>query len=90
MRILITMKALMTALNLPNETTKGALKEKLRRLMVTQDTGSAIRGPVRGDLFWGHGAEAARKAGHMKSRGRYYLLLPRTLASGQGGGETGS
>ena len=34
----------------------------LRRLVVAQDTGGAIRGPVRGDLFWGFGDEAARKA----------------------------
>ncbi len=49
----------------------------LRRLLVAQDTGGAIRGPVRGDMFWGHGAAAAARAGRMKSRGRYYLLLPR-------------
>ena len=48
----------------------------LRRLMVAQDTGGAIRGPVRGDVFWGHGAEAEEVAGRMKHRGRYYLLLP--------------
>lgn len=55
---------------------------KLRRLMVAQDTGGAIRGPVRGDVFWGHGVEAAARAGRMKSRGRYYLLLPRDAAPG--------
>jgi membrane-bound lytic murein transglycosylase A len=44
--------------------------------MVTQDTGGAIRGPVRGDVFWGHGREAEEVAGRMKHRGRYYLLLP--------------
>ncbi len=49
----------------------------LRRLMVAQDTGGAIRGPVRGDVFWGHGPRAAARAGRMKSRGRYFLLLPR-------------
>jgi len=49
----------------------------LRRLVVAQDTGGAIRGVVRGDLFWGDGARAEYLAGHMKSRGRYYLLLPR-------------
>lgn len=49
----------------------------LRRLMVAQDTGGAIRGPVRGDVFWGDGAEAAARAGTMKARGRYYLLLPK-------------
>ncbi len=49
----------------------------LRRLMIAQDTGGAIRGPVRGDVFWGHGAEAARRAGQMKSSGRYFILLPK-------------
>ena len=51
----------------------------LRRLMVAQDTGGAIRGPVRGDVFWGTGAEAGAVAGHMKHPGRYWLLLPRGL-----------
>lgn len=52
----------------------------LRRLVVAQDTGGAIKGPVRGDLFWGAGEEAEFAAGHMQSRGRYYILLPRSLA----------
>lgn len=51
----------------------------LRRLVIAQDTGGAIRGPVRGDLFWGSGPEAEHAAGHMKSRGRYWLLLPAAL-----------
>ncbi len=50
--------------------------ENLRRLVVAQDTGGAIRGPVRGDLYWGFGADAERGAGGMKARGRYFLLLP--------------
>ncbi len=49
----------------------------LRRLVIAQDTGSAIKGPVRGDLFWGYGEAAAERAGAMKQRGRYYLLLPK-------------
>ena len=52
----------------------------LRRLMVAQDTGGAIRGPVRGDVFWGAGPEAEHLAGHMKSPGRLFILLPRTLS----------
>ena len=52
---------------------------RLRRLVVAQDVGGAIRGPVRGDLFWGHGDGAADLAGRMKSPGRYYLLLPKGL-----------
>ncbi len=49
----------------------------LRRMMVAQDTGAAIKGPIRGDVFWGAGEAAFDKAGRMKSRGSYYLLLPR-------------
>jgi membrane-bound lytic murein transglycosylase A len=49
----------------------------LRRLVVAQDTGGAIKGPVRGDLFLGAGPEAAERAGRMKERGGFYLLLPR-------------
>jgi membrane-bound lytic murein transglycosylase A len=52
---------------------------RLRRLMVAQDTGGAIRGPVRGDVFWGHGDDAELRAGKMKSPGRYHLLIPRTV-----------
>ena len=51
----------------------------LRRVVIAQDTGSAIKGPVRGDLFWGHGLAAGNKAGIMKHQGNYYLLLPREL-----------
>ncbi|MEX2454364.1 MAG: MltA domain-containing protein, partial [Rhodospirillaceae bacterium] len=51
-----------------------------RRLMVAQDTGGAIRGAVRGDVFWGAGAEAADRAGKMKQTGRYWLLRPRSPA----------
>lgn len=52
----------------------------LRRLVIAQDTGSAIRGAVRGDFFWGHGNAAGDKAGIMKQRGRLYMLLPRAAA----------
>jgi membrane-bound lytic murein transglycosylase A len=43
---------------------------------VAQDTGSAIKGAVRGDVFWGTGEAALAIAGPMKQRGRYFLLLP--------------
>ncbi len=49
------------------------------RLMIAQDTGGAIRGPVRGDIFWGGGENAAMIAGHMKNSGFYWILLPKTL-----------
>ncbi len=52
-------------------------QSRLRRLMIAQDTGGAIRGAVRGDVFWGYGDEAEHLAGLMKSRGRYWLLLPK-------------
>jgi membrane-bound lytic murein transglycosylase A len=48
----------------------------LKRLMVAQDTGGAIRGPVRGDVFFGFGAAAEASAGGMRATGGYYLLLP--------------
>ena len=54
-------------------------EEKIRRLMVAQDTGGAIRGPVRGDVFWGYGADAERLAGNMKAKGQYWFLLPRKV-----------
>lgn len=53
----------------------------LRRLMVAQDAGGAIKGPVRGDVFWGYGEPALEQAGRMKEKGRYYLLLPRAVAA---------
>lgn len=52
--------------------------QPLRRLLIAQDTGGAITGPVRGDVFWGHGPEASQRAGLMKQKGRYFLLLPAT------------
>lgn len=51
--------------------------QPLRRLVVAQDIGGAIKGPVRGDLFWGYGREATERAGRMKQPGRYFLLLPK-------------
>ena len=56
-------------------------RTSIRRLVIAQDTGGAIKGPVRGDLFWGHGKEAADGAGAMNARGRYYLLLPHAVAA---------
>ena len=51
------------------------------RLLVMQDTGGAIRGPVRGDVYWGYSAEAGSIAGRMRSEGRMTVLLPRSVAS---------
>jgi len=58
----------------------GPEESPLQRLVVAQDTGAAIKGPVRGDFFWGTGDAALEYAGRMKNQGRYYLLVPRRLA----------
>jgi membrane-bound lytic murein transglycosylase A len=47
-----------------------------RRLMMAQDTGSAIVGPARGDIFFGTGDQAGAIAGAMQAEGRFYLLVP--------------
>jgi membrane-bound lytic murein transglycosylase A len=57
----------------------------LRRLMVAQDTGGAIKGAVRGDVYWGGGEAALQYAGPMKQQGRYYLLLPKAVAERMAG-----
>ena len=55
---------------------KSALADDVRRLFVAQDTGGAIRGPVRGDLYIGSGAEAGEIAGALNSPGEMVVLLP--------------
>lgn len=52
-----------------------------RQLMVAQDTGTAILGVQRGDVFWGPGADAAEIAGRMKQSGKLVALIPRSLAA---------
>lgn len=54
-------------------------QRQLNRVVLAQDVGGAIRGPVRGDLFWGWGEEAAEAAGRMRERGLWWLLLPAEL-----------
>jgi membrane-bound lytic murein transglycosylase A len=48
-----------------------------RQLLVAQDTGSAIIGPARGDIFFGSGDAAGAIAGAMRANGRFVVLLPR-------------
>jgi membrane-bound lytic murein transglycosylase A len=55
---------------------EGEPDRPLRRLLLAQDTGGAIRGPIRGDVFWGAGPEAEAVAGRMKNQGRLWVLLP--------------
>ena len=52
---------------------------KFRRLVFAQDTGSAIVGPARADIYFGAGAEAARMAGRIRNPGSFAMLLPRAL-----------
>lgn len=54
--------------------------EKLQNLFIAQDTGGAIRGPARADLFFGFGTRAETLAGAMKSAGHLYVLLPKEFA----------
>lgn len=49
----------------------------LRRLVMAQDTGGAIKGAVRADFFWGAGNEAGRQAGAMKQQGKLWVLMPK-------------
>jgi membrane-bound lytic murein transglycosylase A len=52
-----------------------------RRLMIAQDVGSAIKGPERGDIYFGSGDKAGRLAGITKQPGNFIVLLPVTHAS---------
>lgn len=54
----------------------GPEKEAIQRLVFAQDTGAAIQGALRADLFWGHGAGAEFAAGTMKEEGTMLVLLP--------------
>src|SRR5262249_28944779 len=54
-------------------------KTPFRRLMIAQDTGSAIVGPARADLYFGAGAEAGRVAGRLKNNARFVMLVPKGL-----------
>jgi membrane-bound lytic murein transglycosylase A len=58
-------------------TTVPGTESRLERLAVAQDTGGAIRGPVRADYFWGFGADAGALAGRMRQTLRLWVLLPR-------------
>ncbi|SHF59250.1 membrane-bound lytic murein transglycosylase A [Kaistia soli DSM 19436] len=49
-----------------------------RRLLIAQDTGSAILGPGRGDIFFGSGDAAGETAGRMQAKGRFVTFLPRS------------
>jgi membrane-bound lytic murein transglycosylase A len=57
-------------------------------LLIGQDTGGAIKGAVRGDIFFGFGPEAEQWAGHMNAQGLLFVLLPNALAEKIGAGHS--
>jgi membrane-bound lytic murein transglycosylase A len=63
------------------DTANPDVNKPMQRLMVAQDTGGAIKGKIRGDVYWGGGERATLIAGHMKNPGHYWLLLPRHAVS---------
>src|SRR5262249_48650356 len=69
--------------SLPTESAKPTTP--FRRLMIAQDTGSAIVGPARADLYWGAGDDAARIPGRIRHPVRFVVLLPRQLGTTQAG-----
>lgn len=62
-------------------------RDPVQALMIGQDTGGAIRGAVRGDIFFGFGEEAEQRAGTMNAPGRLYVLLPNEIAARLGDGK---
>jgi membrane-bound lytic murein transglycosylase A len=58
------------------DSTEPSSETPMQRLVHAQDTGGAIRGPVRADFYWGSGNEAGAKAGITKQKGQMWVLLP--------------
>jgi len=56
-------------------------EQPFERLLVAQDTGGAITGSARGDIYFGFGADAESTAGRMNAQGRFYVLLPKPVAA---------
>jgi membrane-bound lytic murein transglycosylase A len=52
---------------------------KFQRLLVAQDTGSAIVGPARADIYFGHGEEISHVAGRIKQYGKFVMLVPQSI-----------
>ena len=64
-------------------TTRPLSNEPIQELMIAQDTGSAIKGAVRADFFWGLGDAAGETAARMKQSGEMWVLLPRHMSAAQ-------
>lgn len=58
-------------------TTMPNSKVPLQKMVFAQDTGSAIKGPARADVFWGYGEEAGEQAGRMKQPSKMWVLWPK-------------
>ncbi|HTW33855.1 MAG TPA: MltA domain-containing protein [Rhizomicrobium sp.] len=58
-----------------------------QRLLIAQDTGGAIKGPARGDIFFGAGSDAESIAGRLNARGQFFVLIPRAAAAGLDAGK---
>jgi membrane-bound lytic murein transglycosylase A len=58
-----------------------------QRLMIAQDTGGAIKGPARGDIFFGTGADAEAIAGRLNAHGQFFVLMPKAAAAALGAGK---
>ena len=67
----------MTAAVLGEAVSQPASNQPLQRLVFAQDTGAAIKGAARTDLYWGTGDQAGAQAGRMKQQGQMWLLWPR-------------
>ena len=63
------------------QTTAPGLGGDWSGLLIAQDTGGAIKGPVRGDIYFGTGFDAGNRAGTMNAPGRLWVLLPRAVAA---------
>lgn len=59
----------------------GSAQSPFQRLMIAHDVGSAIRGPQRGDIFYGSGEEAGKRAGRTVHAGTFYMLTARATLS---------
>lgn len=62
------------------QTTAPGLGGEWSGMLVSQDTGGAIKGPVRGDIYFGTGPDAGARADTVNTDGRLWVLLPRVLA----------
>ena len=59
--------------------TKNMTSKKYHRLFIAQDTGGAIKGAIRGDIFFGRGTIPEELAGYMNNKGKYYIFIPKTI-----------